>query len=218
MSASVMGLYSETAEETQVRKALQERTVQERERALEESAPEPEAFDLWAFAGLDSDESTGTEQAPSEVPVAPVRSLFDGDDAYLSAAVQLAYANPATEISWETSGEVLSFRPPDDLVRRLGTLPQSYLKQRKLHERLRLTSDPATADTALREAVDQRADAGESGTAWPEIHHLGPQHPVLEWIADKILYRQDRDEAIALPCDVRGTDAAGVRGLVEQAR
>lgn len=199
---SVMGLYSETDEEAQVRKALQERTAHEREQALEESAPEPEEFDLWAFAGLDSDESTGTEQAPPEVPVAPVRSLFDGDDDYLSSAVHLAYANPAIEISWETSGQVVSFQPPEDLVRRLGTLPQSYLKQRKLHERVRLTSHAATADQSLKDAVNQRADAGETGTAWPEIHHLGPQHPVLEWIADKILYRLDRDEAIALPCEV----------------
>lgn len=199
---SVMGLYSETEEEEAVRKALQKRTAQEREEAFEESAPQPEEFDLWAFAGLESEESTVTEHAPPEVRVAPVPSLFDGDDAYLAAALKLAYANPVTDIAWETSGHVVSFKPPADLMRRLGALPQSYLKQRKLHERLRLTTDVASADESLRDAVNQRADSGSTGTAWPEIHHLGPQHPVLEWIADKILYRLDRDEAIALPCDV----------------
>lgn len=95
-----------------------------------------------------------------------------------------------------------SFKPPDDLLRRLSALPQSYLRQRNLAERLRLTPDAQTANRSLTDAVDQRADNGETGTAWPEIHHLGPQHPVLEWVADKILYRIGRDEAIALACDV----------------
>ena len=87
-------------------------------------------------------------------------------------------------------------------MRRLGALPQSYLRQRKLTERLRLTADPATANQSLEDAINQRSDSGDTGTAWPEIHHLGPQHPVLEWIADKLLYRLKRDEAIAIPCGV----------------
>jgi hypothetical protein len=50
--------------------------------------------------------------------------------------------------------------------------------------------------------VNAKGQAGESGTAWPEVHYLGPQHPVLDWVADKLLYRVDRNEAIAIPCDV----------------
>ena len=122
---------------------------------------------------------------------------------YLAAAVTLVYdGNPADAIAWETDRHVLSLKPPDDLMRRLGALPQSYLRQRKLTERLRLTADPATANQSLDDAINQRSDSGDTGTAWPEIHHLGPQHPVLEWIADKLLYRLKRDEAIAIPCGV----------------
>ena len=106
------------------------------------------------------------------------------------------------EISWETDGPVVSFKPPDDLLRRLSGLPQSYLRQRNLAERLRLTADVESANRSLADAVNQREANEETGTAWPEIHHLGPQHPVLEWIADKVLYRLKRDEAIALACDV----------------
>jgi hypothetical protein len=51
-------------------------------------------------------------------------------------------------------------------------------------------------------AVNAKAKAGESGTAWPEVHYLGPQHPVLDWAADKLLNRVDRNEAIAIPCNV----------------
>ena len=69
-------------------------------------------------------------------------------------------------------------------------------------QRLRLTTDHAAAHESLDDAINAKADAGETGTAWPEVHYLGPQHPVLEWLADKILYRLERNEAIAIACDV----------------
>jgi hypothetical protein len=199
-----MGLYSEGEEEDHVRDALRKRTAAEREQALEEAAPEPVAFDPWAFAGLarPGEEQPEVRPAPPRVPLEPVISLFDGDDDYLAAAVHLSFAAPARDISWETDGRVLSFKPPDDLLRRLNVLPQSYLRQRRLGERFRLTADAEIANRSLADAVNQRASSEESGTAWPEIHHLGPQHPVLEWVADKLLYRVGRDEAIALACDV----------------
>ena len=202
--ASVMGLYSESDEEEHVRDALRKRTAAERERALEEAAPEPAGFDPWAFAGLarPGQEQSAPPPPPLAVPVDAPSSLFGGDDDYLTAAVQLTYPSPVKEISWETDGPVVSFKPPDDLLRRLSGLPQSYLRQRNLAERLRLTADVESANRSLADAVNQREANEETGTAWPEIHHLGPQHPVLEWIADKVLYRLKRDEAIALACDV----------------
>jgi hypothetical protein len=50
--------------------------------------------------------------------------------------------------------------------------------------------------------VNAKGDSEATGTAWPEVHFLGPQHPVLDWLADKLLYRVERNEAIAIPCDV----------------
>lgn len=202
--ASVMGLYSESEEEDHVRDALRKRTAAERERALEEAAPEPADFDPWAFAGLarPGHQQSAAPTPPATVPVDAPISLFEGDEDYLAAAIRLTYASPAKDIAWETDGPVVSFKPPDDLLRRLGGLPQSYLRQRNLGERLRLTADAEAANRSLDNAVNQRESNEETGTAWPEIHHLGPQHPVLEWIADKLLYRLKRDEAIALACDV----------------
>jgi hypothetical protein len=201
---SVMGLYSESEEEDHVRDALRKRTAAERERALEEAAPEPAGFDPWAFAGLGrpGQEESTAPPVPPAVPVDAPLSLFEGDDDYLTSAVRLTYPSPAKDVAWETDGPVISFKPPDDLLRRLGGLPQSYLRQRNLGERLRLTARSESANRSLVDAVNQREVKEESGTAWPEIHHLGPQHPVLEWIADKVLFRLKRDEAITLACDV----------------
>ena len=131
----------------------------------------------------------------------PIPSLFDTVDDFLTTGLQFV-SGDLSEIGWETDGAVVSFEPPDDLLRRLDALPQSYLAQRGLRKRLRLTSDAATANQSLAAAVNARADAGESGTAWPAIHHLAPQHPVLDWLADKILFRIARNEAITLPAAV----------------
>lgn len=201
---SVMGLYSESEEEGHVRDALRKRTDEEKSKAFESTVPEAAAFDPWAFAGLARPgETQPTELAkPPTVRISNDKTLFAGEDDFLDAAVRLAFPDPAGDLRWETDGAVISFKPPDDLLQRLSVLPQTYLRQRNLGERLRLTSDTATANRSLLHAADQRAANQETGTAWPEIHHLGPQHPVIEWIADKMLYRVARDEAIALTCEV----------------
>lgn len=198
-AGSVMGLYSETAEEHAIIAALRSRTPEEREQALERAAPVPDAFDPWAFAGLDSSK-TATPAVPQVVPQ-PIPSLFPTPDEYLMAGLRLVY-DDLHQVGWETDGGVLSFTPPPDLLRRLQALPQSYLRQRNLATRLRLTGDTQAATRSLEQAVNAKADSGDTGTAWPEIHYLGPQHPVLDWIADKVLFRIERNEAIAIPCDV----------------
>lgn len=199
-AASVMGLYSESAEEHEIIKALRQRDEATAEAALEEIAPEPEGFDPWRFLGLDGD---GADDVASVDPPATrdLPSLFASDAEFLTAAIDLTFPDQ-TALSWEADASILSFRPPEDLLRRLSVLPQSYLRQRDLANRLRLTSDMNVAQEALVEAVNAKGATGETGTAWPEVHYLTAQHPVLDWAADKVLYRVGRNEAVALVCDV----------------
>lgn len=204
-AASVMGLHSESAEEEAIVRALRERDAATKEAALERVAPTPAAWDPWAFAGLDEPEpaAAGTDGALAAPPAAKLgtlRSLFPDDAAYLTYALRHAVDDQAA-LDWVADGEVLSFVPPEDLLRRLEALPQSYLKQRELHRRMRLTTDPATAQASLVAALEGEGK-GDGGSAWPEVHYLGPQHPVLDWVADRILYRFGREEAPALVADV----------------
>jgi hypothetical protein len=127
--------------------------------------------------------------------------MFRTTDDYVIAGLRLIYGD-LRQIGWETDGSVISFETPDDLHRRFGALPQSYLHQRNLVRRLRLTAHEATANRYLLQAVNAKGDSEATGTAWPEVHFLGPQHPVLDWLADKLLYRVERNAAIAIPCDV----------------
>lgn len=203
-AASVMGLHSETAEEDAIVRALRERDAAAKEAALERVAPTPATWDPWAFAGLDDPSADPIDAdaaltAPPPAKQGTLRSLFPDDAAYLTHALQHTVDDHGA-LDWATDGDVLSFVPPEDLLRRLEALPQSYLKQRELHRRVRLTTDPTTAQGSLAAALE--GQNGDGGTAWPEVHYLGPQHPVLDWVADRILYGFDREEAPALVADV----------------
>jgi superfamily II DNA or RNA helicase len=197
--ASVMGLYSEKAEESEIIDVLRKRQEGEKEKALESAAPPAASTSLWDIAGLGA--SASLPAVVESAAVGDVPSLFGDDAQFVEQAMRFTFDN-LTEVDWETDGPVFSFVPPADLIRRLDSLPQSYLKQRNVSGRIRLTNDPARANQSLIDAINSRSDAGESGTAWPEIHFLGPMHPVIDWLSDKLLYRLDRNEALALVANV----------------
>ena len=198
-AGSIMGLYSESSEEDAIISALRKRTETEREGAFENATPVADAFDPWKFAGLDG--VAKPTSLTDEVLVEPTRSLFSDTDRYVAEGLRCIYGDLAN-VDWETDGSIISFVPPKDLLKRLGALPQSYLRQRNLAGRLRLTTDKAAANLSLDHALNVKADEDSTGTAWPEVHFLGPQHPVLDWLADKLLYRVERNQAIAIPCNV----------------
>ena len=198
-AGSIMGLYSESAEEQSIIKALQERSELAREEAFERAAPVDDIFDPWKFAGLDSQRAS--TPSVDTVTVQAIPSLFSSIDTYVEAGLTAIYGD-LSSIKWETDGSILSFEPTADLLKRLDALPQAYLRQRNLAGRIRLTSDKTAANRSLEHALNSNAEGDSTGTAWPEVHFLSPQHPVLDWLADKLLYRIERNQAIAIPCDV----------------
>jgi superfamily II DNA or RNA helicase len=198
-AAPVLGVYTEKLEQDAIIRALQAGDVEDKEAELDATADSGAAFDPWAYLGLDG----GGDDAPpaAAVEVDPPSSLFSDPLEYLTAGLGWVYED-LSALGVEADEVSIMFEPPDDLILRLGALPQSYLRQRELDRRIRLTIDHSVADKSLSDAVNAKAIAGESGTAWPEIHFLAPQHPVVEWLADKVLARVGRNEAIAISADV----------------
>ena len=72
---------------------------------------------------------------------------------------------------------------------RLQVLPQSYLSERKVIDRLRLATS-----TAIGQAELIAARSGENPSSWPRAHFLSPLHPVLDWAADRALAELGRGE------------------------
>lgn len=183
-AGALMALHDEEAEEKAVMRALRGR------QDLDELVPDPELGALNPFERLMA--LGGAHRHQSAPAVAPQRGLFDSDAAFLEEALtEIAEGAPerAFKLVREPADRLLALDPPIDLARRLAALPQEYLSEQQVAERLRVTSSPDYAERRL-------ARARESGTSsWPDAGYLAPLHPLLEWAADRALARFGRNEA-----------------------
>ena len=143
------------------------------------------------------------QTAPPVVPEWEERGLFTHEVDFLREALHEAFAEPGAlpdrgGVGWrEHPAEgVVELVPPADLMTRLGTLPQSYLAERRVRERLLLATTRAAADESLR-----LAGAGEE-TQWPAAHYLSPLHPVLDWAVDRALAQLGRNHVPVAVADV----------------
>ncbi len=187
-SGSLLGLHTPELEEQAIEAALAE--GRDPDTVIPDEPEKP--FDLLALlAG-----ATGTDPVPaSELP-----SLFESDRAFVDEALHAAFPKERydeLDIRREDADpEFFSLAPPRDLQRRLAALPQSYLHEQKITERLKLSGDPHTAEVALQRARDA------SDSQWPEVGHLSPLHPFLDWLADKVLVSVGRNQAPVIVAEV----------------
>lgn len=200
-AASLMGQHSVKAEEDAIRDVLA------RGKEFDEVVATPEEFlagaEDWTVAFL-----ADYENEQTEVPVLaePSATMYPRSVDFLRDALAEYYPNPEEQpqgrdeggVGWREHPQLVEFIPPADLRQRLEALPQGYLKDRQVTERLLLVTDRHRADQILAEALQ---DA--TGSSWPEAHYLGPLHPVLGWAADRALSRLGRGEVFAIRGDVQ---------------
>lgn len=143
------------------------------------------------------------QTAPPVVPEWDERGLFATEVDFLREALHEAFAEPGAlpdrgGVGWrEHPAEgVVELVPPADLMTRLGTLPQSYLAERRVRDRLLLATTRPAADDSLR-----LARAGDD-TQWPAAHYLSPLHPVLDWAVDRALAQLGRNHVPVATADV----------------
>ncbi len=203
-AASLLKLHSVVEEEKAIRAAL----VQGRD--LDDVVPDPAGVDDdLSFAELFDEEFAKVGEEVPDVPeVVEGYDLFASEVDFLRTALYEAFGDPAREIGWteNTQDGTVEFTPPADLRGRLDALPQDYLAQRKVRQRMVLAHDERVAKAELARA----RDAAGSGTSWPQVHYLGPLHPVLDWAVDKALSRFGRNE---VPVVTGSVDAPVVVGL-----
>lgn len=181
-AGSLLGLHSIEAEEGAITKALSDGSDAEN---IIPTEPQ-KSFDLLALlAG-----GTGVNPVAERLPP----SLFASDHAFVAEALAAAFPDPtALELRSEPSDlTFISLKPPSDLIRRLSALPQSYLSEQKVAERLQLTADMTVATSQLiraRESTDSQ---------WPTVGYLSPLHPIIDWLVDKVLVMVGRNQAPVL--------------------
>lgn len=197
-SASLMGTYDVKAEEDAIRDVLAGR----------------QDLDVVVRSVEDVRSSEGVEgmlarlfeigDAPQPQQPSPGATVDDGvyadDLSFLRDALEVAFETPGASVAvggveWREHKEhaVVELVPSSDLRQRLDVLPQSYLRDRRVTEKMRLATTLARGQQALADAR-----GAESTSLWPEAHYLGPLHPSLDWAADRALESLGRNEVFAV--------------------
>ena len=75
-----------------------------------------------------------------------------------------------------------------------------------------LCADPAR----LKQAIEQARQARAEDETWPQLHYLWPQHPIVEWLVDRVitLFGRHRAPVIQSPSLQPGEQAFVMMGLV----
>jgi hypothetical protein len=228
-SASLMGRYEVRAEEAAIREVLAGRqqlddvvrTVEEVRAGDDVAALLSQLFDNPATA------AAAAEAAPAASSVEPVRAttetgLFADEAAFLTEAVAQVFETPASNargggILWREHPNLglVEFEPRSDLRKRLEALPQSYLSERRVQEKLMLATSRARGVAALDDARSRA-----STSLWPSAHYLAPLHPALEWAADRVLGRLGRNQvfAIAVPSGAQAPLQLLTQGVLSNVR
>lgn len=209
-SASLMGQYSVDAEEKKIKAVLM------READLDDVVATPESIlgggpdDLMALLAQMAAAATAAEVSTptGHTENAGESGLYASHVDYLREAVHLISDRPEVApgplagnggVGWREhpSEQIVEITPPSDLRARLAVLPQSYLSEREVMQRLLLATSATKGQSLLRQALSD-----ETSSSWPSAHYLGPLHPVLDWAGDRILAKVGRNEVFAVTGDV----------------
>jgi len=217
--ASLMGQYDVKGEEEEIRKVLAgQKKLEDVVHSVDEVAGSDDLAGMF-FRLFDAPQAPDAATAPSADATEPVTEatttedrssatvtsgLYSSEVAYLDEALHAAYIDPSgpttnNGVEWrhhEAFGTA-ELVPPRDLVQRLEVLPQSYLTDRQVTQKLQLATTPERGKARLAAAL-----ADENDSSWPDAHYLAPLHPVLEWASDRALSKLGRNEVFAVRGDV----------------
>jgi superfamily II DNA or RNA helicase len=152
--------------------------------------------------------STTTALSTDSISAAP--SLFQDEHAFAKAALQeLGRERVMAQWSSDDSRRTITLTAPVDLQARLRQIPR---EARADDDRYLLTVDR----DLVKEAIALARQAKKAEDSWPALGYLWPQHPVSEWLRDRVLVHFGRHTAPVLrsPHLAEGERAILVLGLI----
>jgi superfamily II DNA or RNA helicase len=122
-------------------------------------------------------------------------SLFDSDYQYVKTALtQLNRADTLCQWTPHDEERLIVITAPRDLQERLRQLPREVQAENDYYT---LCADPVRMAQAIESARQARAE----DDTWPQLHYLWPQHPIMEWLGDRVLTHFGRHRAPLLQCE-----------------
>lgn len=158
----------------------------------------------------------GGEPAAQEKPTSSLdhiqapASLFPGDYHFARTAFQvLSKEQEFAQWAPDDEEQLITLTAPRDLQERLRQLPREVIDA---NHRYILCANKDRVAHAIETARQARAEEA----TWPNIHYLWPQHPVMDWLVDRVLTQFGRHRApvIQNPFLELGEQAFILMGLV----
>jgi SNF2 family DNA or RNA helicase len=116
-------------------------------------------------------------------------SLFTSDFQYAQTALkQINQSEMLCQWTAHEAEQIIAITAPVDLQDRLRQLPR---EAQAANDHYSLCADPARMATSIETARQAKAD----DDTWPKLHYLWPQHPILEWLGDRVLNHFPRHSA-----------------------
>ena len=116
-------------------------------------------------------------------------SLFDSDYHYAKTALtQLNQSNTLCQWAADDGEQIVSITAPRDLQERLKQLPREVQASNDLYA---LCANPERMASAIETARQARSE----DDTWPQLHYLWPQHPIMDWLGDRVLTHFGRHRA-----------------------
>lgn len=169
------------------------KSAEEFESILDETAQAEEddegEFLLRLFAAPTETEDAGRaagQRSMQQIEASP--SLFESDFAYAKAALEQLSQGQKQRFWSHSGGQVISLTPPQDLAERLKQLP----REAQVHDgQYHLSADK----DAVARAIEEARQAKSEEESWPILQYLWPQHPIMEWLGDRVLTHFGRHRA-----------------------
>jgi superfamily II DNA or RNA helicase len=122
-----------------------------------------------------------TTAASSLDRIVPTPSLFADDYAFAKTALEeLGRVRPIAQWAHDDASHTLTLTAPTDLQQRLRQIPG---EARDPDDRYVLSGHPQR----VADAIDKARQARSEQESWPAIHYLWPQHPISEWLRDRVV-------------------------------
>jgi len=171
---------------------------------------------LKLFAQAEAEVDTSGTSRPSTDFIQEDVSLFgnaqvSGDYGFAKTALeQLSQPEPIAQFNTDDASQTMTLTAPIDLQERLRvTLP---LEVRNGDHRYTLCAHKER----VAQAIEQARQAKAEEESWPALHYLWPQHPIMDWLSDRVLTAFGRHRAPVIQCPelLEGEQAFMLMGLV----
>ena len=193
------------------RRMAEGQTAEQVAEALEKEVTQAEEGEGdWLLQFFNGAATEASVQSISADSIAPTPSLFKDDYGFAKTALEeLGRARPIAQWSSDEASRTLTLTAPLDLQQRLRQIPR---EARDSDDRYVLSGQKQR----VVEAIEKARQAKREEDSWPAIQYLWPQHPICEWLRDRVLTHFGRHTAPVLrsPKLAEGERAIVMMGLI----